>query len=239
MKVKKIFNGVPGWHGMIYLLAPLFMFQCGCASTKVCRRSDGKRLNHVEKPSDLSFSVDVILYGATGRLIYANAAQSAIPSQPLSAFEVKKHAEASAENEFHYGEGDDVVYVVNMSEKLIAALKRNGIPVRRKNPDYYIKATFERSFGKGLAGAVVWDVIVAVPSVFLPVPILCPYNLTIDVTLYDSQLNLIENRKVDAKARGIPYSVWSRGKFVRSVEKADADSTVSLILEMIQENGQQ
>jgi len=79
------------------------------------------------------------------------------------------------------------------------------------------------------------NVVMAVPSVLLPLPLQAPYDLSLDVTLYDSEINQLANRKIDAKARAVFYSIWSMSKLYESVAKADDDATIALVLEMIQE----
>lgn len=252
--MEKILRGLMSWVRLPVALSLMLMMQCGCASTKIKDPRTGKEtLNHIEKNGDLQCKVDVIVYGGICPMVYTFVNQNDMPSVPLSSFEVKRNQiqqsasskstgtfgnggiiETPETTEFHYDNDDsDIVYIADLSELLLSSLERNGITVSKVDPDYRILATFERKFGDGLAGSVTWNLIMAVPSLVLPIPLLTPFDSSIEVLLYDSEYNQIDSTKIDTTAKAAFYSIWSMRALPHSIADAEADATAALVLELI------
>lgn len=104
--------------------------------------------------------------------------------------------------------------------------------------DYYIAgkcALLTPAAGSG--GWIAWDVVMAVPAIFLPIPLGGINSSVMEIKLYDSDHTLINKRRLlDFDVKTVFYSLWSIGSVGKSRADAFADGAATLTVEMIREH---
>ncbi|MFH1061496.1 MAG: hypothetical protein V1747_01250 [Candidatus Omnitrophota bacterium] len=86
---------------------------------------------------------------------------------------------------------------------------RPGYKYVTVDPEYSIEGTAPMGLGPNMAPIIVWDIIMGLPSIVLPVPILGNYTWTVNVKISDGKTGelLSEiNKKLDYRLKGL--SLW-------------------------------
>ena len=74
------------------------------------------------------------------------------------------------------------------------------------DPSYSIEGTYPRSLGPNMAALIVWDIIMGIPSLVLPVPIMGNYTWTVDINISDGTTGEVLskiNEKLDYRVKGL------------------------------------
>jgi len=94
-------------------------------------------------------------------------------------------------------------------EPLSSELEKRGYKIVEKFPTYKIEGDSKLVLGPYIGPAIAWDVLMAVPSVFLPVPIIGSYAWKLDVTISDgANGNVLSEIEETVNYRVIGYSLW-------------------------------
>ena len=214
----------------------ILVFLTGCASTKVTDpREPEKTLNSEVMWDGKPTSITIIEGGLPSKIALADGEE--IPegfslelyfySDPKSGIQIY--------NRFAVRDG----IVFGIDELLPEALARSGLNVARTHPNYYIVADCRiNGIGGGSLGGllILWDVVMAVPSVVLPIPLAGINEFSLEVHLYDeNQVKINSRRLTNVDVSLVLYSFWSVVTGERSRNNALADAAISLVIEMIQE----
>ena len=103
-------------------------------------------------------------------------------------------------------------------EHLPSALEKRGYGIGMTRPVYSVEGDIKMSIGPNMGHLIFWDVLMAIPSLVLPVPIMGSYTCTLDITISDgatmAELSQIE-KTFNYRLTG--YSLWGivigSGKF--------------------------
>ena len=92
---------------------------------------------------------------------------------------------------------------------LPSALEKRGYSIVRNRPAYSVEADFKIKTGPGMGGLIVWDVLMAIPSLVLPVPIMGSYAWKLEVTIFDGASgNVLSQIEKTVNYRLTGYSLW-------------------------------
>jgi len=93
---------------------------------------------------------------------------------------------------------------------LPSLLEKRGYSIVRDRPVYIVEADLVKSeMGPGIGGQIAWDILMAIPSIVLPVPLMGTSTYTLDITISDGPTGdvLSQTRKTfDYRLTG--YSLW-------------------------------
>ncbi|MBU1086507.1 MAG: hypothetical protein KKD05_03215 [Candidatus Omnitrophica bacterium] len=113
---------------------------------------------------------------------------------------------------------------------------KHGRPYRYDDiePEYTVNGTYPPSLGPNMIPKIIWDVIMAVPSLVLPVPVMGSYTWTYDINISDGKTNkLLSNIKKKLDYRLTGFSLWGIIGAVGPTETMLSDIAVNIIDEEI------
>ena len=92
---------------------------------------------------------------------------------------------------------------------LIASLNQYGYNLDYIDPTYEIKGTYVMGLGSNIGVLIAWDILMAVPSIVLPVPLMGSYTYKLDITITDMATETLLGQikeTLDYSLTG--FSVW-------------------------------
>ncbi len=92
---------------------------------------------------------------------------------------------------------------------LIAELNQWGYNLDDVDPAYEIKGTYVINLGPNIGPIIAWDILMAVPSVVLPVPLMGSYTYKLDITITDTATEtLLGQIKETLNYSLTGFSIW-------------------------------